>query len=470
MKDWKNAHRERGITMDKLKVSMVSFANAALNIKWAQKQFRQSEEELSRLGHGSSLFSLFTFPEMILTMKQTDKAIRALLENDTDFLIVHTPVVPAVNQVMRAVEAVGKPVMVWANPEPPKEEWCSACSDALGICAITQCSNILARMGYKFGWGYGTPQDKDVQEKFLVLCRIMRTLKYLHGSRIGVIGNRPAGFYGSSFDEIKLRRLLGIDTIYVDLLELHMEMENLKASKVKTLENKYRDKFTLRKGNTDQNLERSASIQLALENLVQKYELSGIAIKCLPDFAQYYNTAPCFNVSQLTNQGIMVSCEADVNGLVTMLFQYLLSGKPPFLADFVEMDEENNTGFMWHCGQAPLCLAANQEEVVLSNNYAQKTSIVVDFRLRAVQKATLARLGIMNDDYRMLICPGETLLTSRKTGGTGVDFKPQKGNIRNLFDEIVEKHYEHHYSISFVDTEQELKGLCQWLDVKVDVV
>ena len=51
------------------------------------------------------------------------------------------------------------------------------------------------------------------------------------------------------------------------------------------------------------------------------------------------------------------ACEADVYGAVTNLIQDVADA-PIFMVDLVDLDAEDDTGVVWHCGQAPISMAA----------------------------------------------------------------------------------------------------------------
>ena len=50
--------------------------------------------------------------------------------------------------------------------------------------------------------------------------RVLGAIKRLHHTRLGVVGGRPTGFYGSTYDELRLRKALGVEIIPIEVSEV----------------------------------------------------------------------------------------------------------------------------------------------------------------------------------------------------------------------------------------------------------
>ena len=110
-------------------------------------------------------------------------------------------------------------------------------------------------------------------------------------------------------------------------------------------------------------LEKTASVAISLRNLAEKYAIDAFAVKCFPEFIDEFKMVPCAAIGRTTDKGIMTACEEDMIGALTMLIEHYLTGNPVFFVDLISMDEKTNIGVVWHCGNAPIAMAENPEEI-----------------------------------------------------------------------------------------------------------
>ncbi len=99
---------------------------------------------------------------------------------------------------------------------------------------------------------------------------------------------------------------------------------------------------------------------LALKKIVKEKNIQAYAPECWPEFRDVDETPFCPANSRMTVQGVMASCECDIDGALTMMLGYALTGNSVFFADFVNFIQDNNTILFWHCGNAPYDLATSK--------------------------------------------------------------------------------------------------------------
>ena len=74
---------------------------------------------------------------------------------------------------------------------------------------------------------------------------------------------------------------------------------------------------------------------------VQGYDF-GI-IKCWPEMGALH-TQPCAVLGRLTDDGINIGCEGDVDAGITQVMEsLLLNGQSTFITDMIDLNEEENT-------------------------------------------------------------------------------------------------------------------------------
>jgi L-fucose isomerase-like protein len=177
---------------------------------------------------------------------------------------------------------------------------------------------------------------------------------------------------------------------------------------------------------------------------------------------------PCVVNGMMTDEGIMMGCETDVHGTISMLIQHFLSDAPAFFADLVTFNEAENTALLWHCGAASVSMAARREAAKLEKHSIGTGTTTLEFALRP-GRATVSRLGPIGEAYRLLILSGEALPTGMLLRGDNLLFRTDLP-VRQVIDRIIERGIEHHYSVSYGDLAQDLVEFCFWSGIQAETL
>jgi L-fucose isomerase-like protein len=205
----------------------------------------------------------------------------------------------------------------------------------------------------------------------------------------------------------------------------------------------------------------------ALRSFVQADHLDGVAIKCWPELKDRFLN-PCVVNGIMTDEGVMVGCETDVHGTISMLMEHYLTAGAAFFSDLITFDETANTALFWHCGAASASLAARQELIQLEKHSIGTGSATLEFPLRA-GRVTVTRLGPLETGYRLLIVTGEALQTPMLLRGNNILVKTDLP-VRQVIDRIIDKGVEHHYALTYGDLRQDLLELCKWTGLQPETL
>ena len=359
------------------------------------------------------------------------------------------------------------PFVLWGVPEPSLNGRLRSNS----LCSINMNAHTLMRLDRQYDYIFCDPEEAagELEELF----RALNCIKRLRDIRVGLVGYRVPGFYTSTFDEMGLRRQLGVEVHHVTLAEVFDEARKVDPQSLKLEAEAIRGEAG---GSeiSEEELEKAASLFLGFKNIAEKHNLDAFAVKCWPDFTELFGIAVCSTIGRLNNTGIITSCEGDVYGVVTMLIAHYLSGKIPMFADFVAIDEERNTGVAWHCGAAPACLAADSSKIKLCKHSTVegggKKGVTAEFTIREEGPITMAQLSVGRDDkLRAFFAGGEATKMNNILCGNPLNVRFDTP-VRTLLENIIEEGLEHHYSMIHEDIRPELRKLAKWLNVPtVDV-
>lgn len=79
-------------------------------------------------------------------------------------------------------------------------------------------------------------------------------------------------------------------------------------------------------------LENIARLGVAVDELIEEYNLQAVAIRCWDELEKTWGIAPCLILGELNERGIAAACELDVNNAVMMRALYLGSRLPGYAA------------------------------------------------------------------------------------------------------------------------------------------
>lgn len=442
-------------------IGLACVARATFAVDYARKSASQALATLNELG-----WPIVGDATLLMDTQAAREAAVALKRHTPDVLVILCATFSDASTAIELAEQVDVPVCLWALREP------GPVGDRLwlnSLCGINIASHALQKSGHNVRYIYGNPGETDLLAPLAALARAAVTRKRLRQSHIGLVGQAPTGFYGCQFDELELAQGIGTHVTQIDLNSIFTAASEAAVPAVEAAiaSTAQRSPSLLRLNTTE--VQRFGEAYTVLRETLQAQHLDGLAVRCWPEFPQQFGLMPCATLGRLADDGFVCACEADMHGAVTLLMLQWLSGAAPFLADVVSMDEATNTVSLWHCGNAPACLARESEEPQLTVHCNRHIGVAGNFALRP-GPATLARLGVGPHGYRLLYLDGEVLdePANRFMGNTAV-FRPA-GKARHLLDTILLGGWEHHVAFVAGHIVQELATLAQLLGIEAITV
>lgn len=100
-------------------------------------------------------------------------------------------------------------------------------------------------------------------------------------------------------------------------------------------------------GEVDPGMKGAEAIYARLKEIIAKYKLDGITIRCFDLLKTVKNTG-CIAVSKLNDEGIPASCESDIPTLLTMVACKKLTGEPGFMVNPARIQPDGQM-LLAHC-------------------------------------------------------------------------------------------------------------------------
>ena len=401
-------------------------------------------------------------PQVLTTPDEVHEAIEMMRRELTDIVIMVYGAFTGDDIAASIVQKMDVPLILWAPYEPPyqREErlWANA------LCAMTMNAAALGRLGYPCHTVYGSKEDERASGKVIRLLRGYAVRKALAGMTMGIFGYRPTNYYVSTFDEAAIRRTFGITMNATELKTVFDTMAALPQEDVDAdmaAVSARWDSGLLPPGH----LENHSRLYLALKKQMKADGYDFGVIKCWPEMGAAH-TQPCAVLGRLLDDGISIGCEGDVDAGITQMMEMLLSpGNMPFITDMIDLREEENVLYFWHCGNAAPSLHHEKYHPELRNHplVGQGSAFWTSLKPGHV---TIARLHNDHGQYRLVLMKGEALDRDRVTKGSMIQVK-MDAPVRRIAERLIENQIPHHYVLVWDDIYDSMKQAAELMDIPV---
>ncbi|MCL2057450.1 MAG: L-fucose/L-arabinose isomerase family protein [Oscillospiraceae bacterium] len=440
--------------MRNIRVGFVTLSRVTFSLDFAKSIYERSLKILSAMG-----VEIVAYDKLALEVEDARAAAKKFHDHDIDLLIIQNGTFAAADLTIELSVLTSVPIILWAIPEPAVN---GARLLANSFCGANLNASSLAKFQRPFKFFRALPEDDAFVAEMSAYFRMFKAYVNLKSAKIGWVGMRCPGYYHSSTDESRLRRVVGPSIHHVDLLEVDQEIKAITDNQaIEMYENSTKGrKLDISK----EKLAAYGKLGLSMMNIKKRYDIDAFAVKCWPEFPTTLCQAPCAAISWMNDMGVPTSCEGDVEGAVNMLLQTYLTGRQSFFADLIDYDEEKNTCVYWHCGSAPSFLASPGAAVSMHEDF-KGVGITVEFPLMP-GKITLSRIATIRDEYRLLLDSGEAIETEMLARGNPLKAKMSR-DVKELVETIIYQGFPHHYVVSYGDVTYEMKELAKLLNMQV---
>ena len=439
-----------------LRLGLVAIARTTFDIPLAREVTQQARDHLAGAG-----FALDGPPELVTGPDEAAGAIHLLAPDPPDLLVMFQATFADSTPALALAGEIDAPLLLWAVPEASTGGRLRLNS----LCGVNLAAHALARAGRRYATIYAAPGDPVALDRVRTLAQAGHVWRRLRGARIGRVGEHPVGFDTCRMDRDALARVFGLDVLQIDLETLFERIRTADPYEVDEVE---RDLAPRVDGLADVDqtaLRRTLGTYVTLRAFAAEERLAGFAVRCWPEFFTGLGCAACGSSSLLTGEMVPASCEADVNGAVTLLILQWLSGEPAFDSDIVSFELEANSAVFWHCGKAPLAMAdpAARPRATIHSN--RQLPLLMEFPLKP-GRVTLARLSETTGSYRLVIGGGEVLRAPVSFSGTSGVVRFDRP-AQDVLDTLLSEGLEHHLALTYGDHRPALEALAHMLDIPV---
>lgn len=439
-----------------MRVGILPLGRLTFDVPFAEQQLSEMLSALDQTDHeivGSR--ALLTDGEM------GSSAVDRLKNEGIDRLLVLQVTFTDASQIVSASAELDVPLSIWSVPEPRIGGRLRLNS----FCGLNLASHALSLNAKPFSWLYKDPTDTSVDDLAQLLSGENETSpleavgrdgaselgakvqQAISKRRIARIGARPDGFHTCDYDKDTLHELAGVEVEEIELNALFDRARVAPERAVGELRSAL-DDLTTNATDVDQaELDRSLRLKVALDEFKSEKKIDAFALRCWPETFTEYGGAVCGPASMLGEARTPCACEADVYGSLSQMILQEVADAPVFLADLVDLDVEDNTGVVWHCGQAPMSMIDPDVAAEATIHTNRKMPLLFEFPLKP-GPVTLMRISQAHGEQKMVIARGEMLKRPMAfTGTSGVlRFERDAGAV---LKGVMDSGLEHHMTLAY---------------------
>ncbi|MFO8019677.1 MAG: fucose isomerase [Promethearchaeia archaeon] len=417
-----------------IKIGVVCLARKTFDFEAAQELYEGIQDDLKHIEAVEWNF----MDNLVIEIEDAQEAANSFAKDQIDGLICISGTFALGHLILELNKVLKKPLLLWGLDELPYDGGRIRLNSVCGV-------NLNASNLYKAGIrNFHVVIGDKINEDWLDAIRIIKALNEAH---IGIIGYRARGFFNLDVDELDLCRKLGI---LIDHYELNSVFEH-PVEKETTAERKEQIKSIFDISKIDeQQLQKVAELTAKFDNFLEENNLTSVAIRCWPEFADEFGISPCAAMSILQSEGKILTCEGDILGSISMLAHQAIGAETPFLADFSQVNFEEDFALLWHCGVAACNLWDGKCKRTLDTYFAGGKGVTAGFVMEAGDFSLLRMDYAPPNEYRLFLQLGEGIPMEKELSGTYLKAKFEDG-VRTVLDKIIENGIAHHVSVAYGD-------------------
>ncbi|HBE42627.1 MAG TPA: hypothetical protein DDW27_15770 [Bacteroidales bacterium] len=394
------------------------------------------------------------------------RAVKDLKKEEFNLLIICIAGwIPSHSVIAITEEFKSMPMILWGLSGDVENGRVVTAAPQAGTTALRK---VFEDLGYKFKYVYNIIGKPSPLEKIKSFALAATASESLNNTRVGMMGFRDMRLYNTLYEGLSLKRKIGIDVEFFEILEmLHLSEKNT-SEEIDEILLKIKMEWDFEKP-ADQNfLRQGISYYLAFKKIAEENKFNAISLKDVDGMKKILNFPPAMIFMLLSDEMKLCTIpENDAMGSVTQLIVKHLTGQCAAYLEFYEFFEKSV--LMGVPDFVPAEVVDGKVKVTPAA-FGNISGGLVNISTMKTGKLTMARLSNTGDHYAMHICTGEGKLKSWEEAGWTRP-APQLPSLEIFLDSPVEDFARYvsgqHYIIAYGDHSESLKDFCYLKDISV---
>jgi len=394
-------------------------------------------------------------------------AVNKLENNKIDVLILCVSGwIPSYVVVRLADQFKSTPMILWGLCGSYINNSLHTTAEQAGTSALRR---PMEELGFKFKYVYDTTDGIKGIDSISSYLKVIQTQKDLLTSKVVMVGYRDMNLYGTMFDGVSLKKHIGTEIEFIEMLQMVQYSDNIPADDVAKYLTKIKSDWNFTKPADEHILEKGVKYFLSLKKFIDKYGYNAISILDVDGMKKLLNFPPSMIFMLLANElDICTTPENDSLGSVTQLITKGLTGQLSAYLEFYEYFRDRV--LMGVPDYIPLEIVDGPYTVTPSNFGLLDECILNVSKLRT-GTVTLSRLFKTKDGYGMHLALAEAVSPRNWQEIGWSDPAPQLPSLELVLGErtasFVKNVMAQHYIITYGDNTAILKEYCEFCGIEI---
>lgn len=327
----------------------------------------------------------------------------------------------------------------------------------------------LQEMGYCFTYlvtrlGRPLPLDRVVS-----WCRAAEAADNLRRTRIGMIGYRDMRLYGTAYDPLSLKQVVGPEVKHHDLMEIKGAADGVEAEEIRRYGEQMHKRWSFTRKPQDSTVENSVRLFVALRDLVQREEYDALSYNDVDGIKQLLGFAPAGAMTLFHDELAVPSVpENDTLGSVAQLIVNRLTGQ---IAAYLEFYEFTDEGALMGVPDYVPAEIVEGPVTVMPNAFGDFGEGLLNISRLRTGPVTICRIARVGGRYVMHIMTGRAESPRPWEEAGWAPPAPQLPSLEIRFDEdpedFIQKVLSQHYILSYGNNRDVLQDFCRIRGIEV---
>jgi L-fucose isomerase-like protein len=450
--------------MNKIKVAFICFGEVNTPIEVLQKSCEEASNKLRKINLDVIYTGVVTDDPGEL---EAERAVKRLIFESFEFITICIAGWITSYTVINVLEKLpNKPVLLWGLSGRRVNGKLLTTAAQAGTTALRK---VLEDLGYNFEFIYDLPESITDIEKIKRFAKSSKTLDLLKHSKIGMMGFRDMNLYNTLYDGISLKKKLGIEVEFFEMMEIVQLIKKIKDEDLFKVINSIKEDWNFEKPVSDSILKKGAEFYLAIKEKIEERKYQSISLIDVDGMKKIAKFQPAMVFMLLSNKlEICTIPENDTLGAVTQLIVSYLTDQIAAYLEFYEFMEDRV--LMGVPDYIPDEVISGNTRVTLAE-FGKLEKGLLNISDIKTGKVTLCRISSNGDNYDMHIVGGEAVAPKNwmEVGWGNPSF--QLPGLEIIFNvsvkDFAKKVMSQHYIISYGDNTELIIDFCRMAKINV---
>jgi L-arabinose isomerase len=308
------------------------------------------------------------FPGAVFRRDQVEAAVADFESRGVDALLVVLLTYSPSQIALPALKRTRLPILIWNTQELLSVDASFATAQMIdnhGVHGTQDLASVLVREGVRFHYVTSHLSDPDGITQVRDFLAAAAARGRLGRARLGLLGYPFPGMGDFAVDSTHLAASLGCQWVHLSVEDYINRAADAPADALATLKDEYRRSYDVSEQITDEDLEATARVELALRGMVADHRLDALTYQFMAfGDDQRSPTVPFVAASRLLADGIGFGGEGDLVGAAgSALLHWLMP--PATFSEIFTIDFSGNGLFMSHMGEANVAMARPDRKVAM---------------------------------------------------------------------------------------------------------